>query len=71
VFVDAPMEHLASRDGKGLYASAKRGETANVVGVDIDFPRPTHPDMVIDNKFEELDARVAAARILRGFDGEP
>ena len=49
VFLDVPMSVLEDRDPKGLYASARKGETHNVVGVDIPFSPPKNPDMVIDN----------------------
>jgi adenylylsulfate kinase-like enzyme len=64
VFVDAPMEQLESRDGKGLYASARSGAMKNVVGVDIAFPRPLHPHMVIQNNQPDLDVSAAAASII-------
>lgn len=47
VFLDVPMDLLHARDSKGLYARAERGELADVVGVDLDFPRPANPDLVI------------------------
>lgn len=64
VFVDAPMEQLVARDSKNLYGPALRGETANVVGIDIPFEKPEHPDMVIDNSGDGLDAAQIAADIL-------
>jgi adenylylsulfate kinase len=47
VFLDVPMEILRARDSKELYAKADRGEIDNVVGIDIPFPRPANPDLVI------------------------
>lgn len=57
VFMDAPLEVLQERDVKGLYASAARGETKNVVGIDIPFERPTTSDMTIrsDKGAPDLD----------------
>ncbi|MEV0637663.1 adenylyl-sulfate kinase [Streptomyces sp. NPDC050619] len=49
VFLDVPMEVLEERDTKGLYAAAWAGRINNVVGVDIPFPRPLHPDLVLDS----------------------
>ena len=49
VFMDAPLNVLESRDVKGLYASARRGQASNVVGMDIPFPRPEQADMVVDS----------------------
>lgn len=48
VFLDAPLDILQARDVKGLYAAAREGRMSNVVGLDIPFPRPESPDLVID-----------------------
>ena len=64
VFVDAPLAELEARDGKGLYAAARRGEMTDVVGIDILFPRPEQPDLVIRNDAPGLDASAIAAEIL-------
>jgi adenylylsulfate kinase-like enzyme len=63
VFVDAPMDQLIARDGKGLYGAAGGGETPNVVGMDIEFPKPANPDLILDNSGAALDAGAAAATI--------
>jgi adenylylsulfate kinase len=47
VFLDVPMDVLQQRDPKGLYARARKGELKNVVGIDIPFPAPPHPDLVV------------------------
>ena len=64
VFVDAPLATLEARDGKGLYAAACSGEMANVVGMDIPFPTPEQPDLVIHNDGPTLDADAVADDIL-------
>ena len=64
VFLDVPMEILRQRDTKGLYAKAFGGEIDNVVGVDIPFPPPPAPDLVLadaDTSPEEATARLLAA----------
>lgn len=53
IFLDVPMDILKSRDTKNLYARAATGEMPNVVGVDIPFPRPAHPDMVLTQLDQE------------------
>ena len=50
VYIRVPFDTLVARDRKGLYQEALRGEVKDVVGVDIEFPPPAHPDMVIDNE---------------------
>lgn len=47
VFLDVPMYVLLDRDTKGLYRSARKGQVTNVVGVDIPFPHPPDPDLVL------------------------
>lgn len=64
VFLDAPMDVLEARDPKGLYAGARAGRIANVVGVDLPFERPKDPDLVIDNGLPLQDPRQLARRIL-------
>jgi cytidine diphosphoramidate kinase len=64
VFVDAPLAALEARDGKGLYAAARAGRMADVVGVQIPFPAPEQPDLVINNDGPSLDAPLVATDIL-------
>jgi len=64
IFVDAPLAQLEARDGKGLYAAAREGGMTDVVGVDIPFPTPKQPDMVVRNDGPELDGGAVAADIL-------
>lgn len=49
VFLDVPFEELLRRDVKGLYKRALNGEIIDVVGVDIPFTPPEHPDLIIKN----------------------
>lgn len=48
VLIDVPLEIVRLRDPKGLYARHARGETTNVVGVDIPWHRPQTADLIID-----------------------
>ncbi len=67
VFIDTPIDFLRQRDSKGLYASYDRNEISDVVGLDIEFPRPSSPDLVIINDGSLVDllayAPVIADRI--------
>jgi cytidine diphosphoramidate kinase len=49
VFIDAPIDVITKRDSKGIYGKYKRGELKDVVGMDIKFPIPRSPDLVIQN----------------------
>ena len=55
VYMKASMETLLRRDIKNLYAKAMRGEIKNVVGVDIPFPEPENPELVLDNNVDRDD----------------
>ena len=65
VFVDVPMDQLVARDSKGLYAPALEGKIENVVGIDIPFPRPESPDIVLDNSNQHNDPKGHANYILK------
>ena len=64
VFIDVPMEVLKKRDDKNLCGPALRGETRNVMGVDLPFAPPADPDMVVDNGADGIDLGAVAADIL-------
>lgn len=49
VFIDAPMDQLMARDSKGIYSRYQRGEISDVAGLDLDFPRPVAPDLLVSN----------------------
>jgi adenylylsulfate kinase-like enzyme len=48
IYLKADVDFLARRESKALYARARRGEIADVVGVDIPWHAPAQPDLVID-----------------------
>lgn len=48
VYLSASMATLASRDQKGLYRRAVRGEVKDVVGLDIPWHAPIAPDLTLD-----------------------
>jgi adenylyl-sulfate kinase len=63
VYIRVTMQTLLKRDIKNLYARALNGEIRNVVGVDLPFPEPKSPELIIDNDldlvdFDELTERV-------------
>ena len=61
VYIRVPFETVVARDPKGLYRRALAGEMKNVVGVDIEFPPPEFPDLIIDN-----DGRVESLTEIAG-----
>jgi bifunctional enzyme CysN/CysC len=48
VHVDAPLEVAESRDRKGLYAKARRGELPNFTGIDSPYEPPEAPELRLD-----------------------
>ncbi|MCW5571735.1 MAG: adenylyl-sulfate kinase [Steroidobacteraceae bacterium] len=48
IHVDTTLEAAESRDAKGLYAKARRGELANFTGIDSPYEPPGHPELRID-----------------------
>lgn len=67
VYLDTTFENLVKRDNKGLYSKALKGEIKDVVGVDIEFPPPYAPDIVIDNNKENPDYDEMIQKILDTF----
>jgi len=64
VYIKASMQTLLRRDIKNLYARAARGEIINVVGVDIPFPEPENPELVIENDVDRLEFKELTDRIM-------
>ena len=64
VYMRASMETLLARDIKNLYARALKGEITNVVGVDLPFPEPENPELVIDNDENLVDFSALAEKVL-------
>jgi len=48
VYVDAPLEVCESRDTKGMYARARRGEVRQFTGIDDPYEEPQHAEIVLD-----------------------
>lgn len=48
VFVNTPLEVCQTRDVKGLYAKAKKGEIKEFTGISSPYEPPVAPDVIID-----------------------
>ena len=55
VYIKVPLDILEKRDTNNLYSQAKAGKIKNVVGIDIPFPEPKNPDLIIENNIETED----------------
>ncbi|MCC7010139.1 MAG: adenylyl-sulfate kinase [Acidobacteria bacterium] len=62
VFVDAPLAVAESRDPKGLYAKARRGELRNFTGIDSPYETPERAELVL--KTDELSPEESAGRVI-------
>ncbi len=60
IFIDTPFELVVERDIKGIYGPAIKGETRNVVGVDINFPAPESPDILFKNHMDKDVKKIAS-----------
>ena len=70
VFVNTPLEVAESRDVKGMYAKARRGEIKGFTGIDDPYEAPPNPEITLDTV--EYSAEDNARRIVshlreRGF----
>ncbi|MFM7240518.1 MAG: adenylyl-sulfate kinase, partial [Opitutia bacterium] len=71
VFVDAPLAVCESRDVKGLYAKARRGEIAEFTGISSPYEAPESPEVHIrtdkTSQEEAVDLVLAAVdKIIQG-----
>lgn len=58
VYVRCPLDELARRDVKGLYAKALRGEIANFTGVSDPYEEPESPDVLVETDRESVEESV-------------
>ena len=70
VFVDTPLEVCESRDTKGLYAKARRGEIKDFTGIDDPYEPPRHAEITLDTVLhspEQNARRILDYLIAQGF----
>jgi bifunctional enzyme CysN/CysC len=60
IFVKADLATCESRDPKGLYARARRGEIKDFTGISAPYEDPETPDLVVDTGAADVDACVGA-----------
>ena len=63
IFVDTPVSVCESRDPKGLYLKARRGELSNFTGIDSPYEPPEKPELRIDTT--EISAEEAADQVIQ------
>lgn len=62
IFIDTPLSECESRDVKGLYGKARKGEILKFTGIDSPYERPINPDITI--KTVETSAKEASELII-------
>jgi bifunctional enzyme CysN/CysC len=62
IHVDTPLDVAESRDVKGLYQKARRGELRNFTGIDSPYEAPEHAELHIDTT--EITAERAADQVV-------
>jgi sulfate adenylyltransferase len=70
VFVDTPLEVCESRDQKGMYAQARRGEIRNFTGIDDPYEAPPSAEIVLETTRTTADenaGRIIAYLVDRGY----
>ncbi len=71
VWVEVDLDALQSRDARGLYSRAKNGETSNIPGLDIDYERPLHPDLILTNNPPFCDPEGLAEQLVHSVKHKP
>ena len=65
VHVDTPIEVAESRDPKGLYRRARRGELRDMTGVDAAYEAPERPELRLDTtKLSPQESALAVVQAL-------
>ncbi len=64
VYVATPLEIAETRDVKGLYARARRGELSGMTGVDDPYEAPSAAELVVDTTRVDLPTATAQLKEL-------
>lgn len=63
IYVQVPLSVAESRDPKGLYAKARKGEIKDFTGVSAPYEEPENPEVVV--KSGETGVKEAVAQIVK------
>ena len=58
VFINTPLEVCESRDVKGLYAKARKGEIKNFTGIDSPFEAPLNHNIELKTENQSIESSV-------------
>ena len=70
IYIYSSIKILQKFDDKGIYDKAKKGKINNVVGLDIPFPEPKTPNLIIDNSKRDVNPKLIAKNILYELNQE-
>ena len=68
IYVDTSLEVAETRDPKGLYKKARRGEIPNFTGIDSPYEVPLNPDIQISTENKNVETIVKYLIKKVGFD---
>ena len=54
VHIATPLEVCESRDIKGLYAKARKGEITQFTGIDDPYEEPINPEIKVDTSHQSI-----------------
>lgn len=70
IFVDTPMAVCETRDPKGLYVKARKGEIGQFTGISSPYEPPDHPEITLHTDKESVEEsvdRITALLTARGY----
>jgi adenylylsulfate kinase len=70
IFVDTPLAICETRDPKGLYVKARKGEIAQFTGISSPYEPPEHPEITLHTEKETIEAsldRIMALLTEKGY----
>lgn len=58
VYIKSDLKTCESRDPKGLYAKARRGDIKNFTGISDKFEEPDNSDLIVDNNTQTIEQSI-------------
>ena len=55
IYIKADLKTCESRDPKGLYKKARKGEIKEFTGIDSPYEPPTNPDLIVDTQSNDIE----------------
>jgi adenylylsulfate kinase-like enzyme len=71
VWVEVDLDALQKQDARNLYSRAQSGKAKNVAGLDLDYERPLHPDLILTNNPPFCDPEELAEELVHSVQHKP